>query len=58
MLNMKRKRINFRLTSAPWLTRNLTISIEFVLIAMLRGDSLIYNEPYLTMINTKQKRIS
>ena len=40
MPNMKRKRISFMLTSAPCSSKNLAISIEFTLIAILRGHSL------------------
>ena len=44
MIKMKRKRISSLLTSAPCSTKNLTISIEFALIAILRGQSLILEE--------------
>ena len=40
MINMKRKRISLMLTSAPCSTKNLTISIEFSLIAKLSGHLL------------------
>ena len=46
------------LTSAPCSTKNVTISIEFILMAILRGHSLIYRELHITMINMKRKRIS
>ena len=57
MINMKRKRISFMLTSAPCSTRNLTISVDFDLIAILRGHSLISREFHKTMINMKRKII-
>ena len=44
MINMKIKRISFMLTFAPCSTKNWTISNEFVLIAILRGHSLILRE--------------
>ena len=55
---MKRKRISFMLASAPCSTRNLTISMELDLIAILRGHSLISKECNKTIINMKRKRIS
>ena len=58
MINIKRKRISFMLTSAPWSTRNWTISIDFVLMAILRGHSLISKEYHKTIINMKIKGIS
>ena len=57
-INMKRKRISFMLTSAPCSTKNVTISIEFILMAILRGHSLIYRELHITMINIAKKIIS
>ena len=57
MINMKRKRISVMFTSAPCSTKNLTISIEFALIAMLRGHSIISREFHKAMINAKRKRI-
>ena len=43
---IKRKRRSVMLTSAPSSTKNLTISIEFTSIAILRGESLIKKEFY------------
>ena len=40
MINMKRGRRSIVLTSAPYWTNNLTISIELFLIARHRGFSL------------------
>ena len=58
MINMKRKRISFVLTSAPCSTKNLAISVEFALTAKLRGHSLILREFHKTMINMKRKLMS
>ena len=45
------------LTSAPCLTKNLIILIEFALIAILRGHPLISREFHNKMINMKRKRL-
>ena len=54
---MKRKRISFKLTSAPCSTKNVTISIEFALIAILRGHSFKLKELHNTMVNIKIDRV-
>ena len=45
------------LTSAPCSTSYLTISIELVLIAKLRGHSLMSREFHKAMKNMKRKRM-
>ena len=57
MIYMKRKRISFILTSEPCSINNWIISIEFALIAILRGLSLILREFRKALINLKRKRI-
>ena len=57
MINMNNKRISFILTSAPCSTKNWTISIDLLLMAILRGLSLISREPNKTMLYMKKKRI-
>ena len=54
LIKMKRKRISFMLTSAPCSTKDFTISIEFALIAILRGHSLTQRELDSTMRNIKR----
>ena len=54
---MRRKRTSFMLTSEPCSTKNLTISVEFILIAIPRGHSLIFREYQKTMKNMKRKII-
>ena len=54
---MKRETTSFMLTSAPCSTKNLTISKDFALIAILRGHSLISREFHSTLKNMKRKKM-
>ena len=53
MIDIKWNKISLALTSEPWLTKNLTMSIEFCLIAMESGVSIFQNIFHLTMIDMK-----
>ena len=53
MIDIKLNKVSIALTSAPWSTKNLTISIEFFLIAIERGDSLTEKRFYKKIIDRK-----
>ena len=54
---MKWNWVSLALTSAPCSIKNLTISIEFLRIAIESGDSILQNIFDKIMINMKWKRI-
>ena len=55
MIDVKAKRKSIMLTSAPCSTKNLIISVDSILIAILRGQSLKLDELYNLMIVMKIK---
>ena len=56
MIDVKIKRMSFMLTSAPCSTKNLTISIDFALIATLRGHLFNLKEFQKNLVDIKIER--
>ena len=57
MIDIKQNKISLVLTSEPWSTKNLTMSIDFCLIAIESGVSIFQNIFHLIMIDMKWKRM-